>query len=206
MNLLKSYCKNLYCLLPPVENGFCGYHLTNPPEDESHYSVYRIILANGQAFVEATEGRIVDRIKEHSRTKNSAIGQGLKPGSVWRGECLDTGLSRQQALSLVSKEQARIERQIKRPVGRPRTSNLKLLSIKIPEPLLALIEKATGNSLDSRNQVIEKVLEQYFTGQLVRADDTPLDYSNSIDFDAPMVRRALPRLEGDFDGINRPAH
>ena len=192
MDILKSYCKHLYCLLPPVEKGLCGYHLTDPPEDESHYSVYRITLANGQTFVEATEGRIADRIKEHSCDKNSPIGQGIKPGSVWRGECLDTGLSRQQALSLVSKEQACLDAQIKRPVGRPRTSNLKLLSIKIPEPLLALIEKATGNSLDSRNQVIRKVLEQYFTGQLVRADDTPLDYSNSIDFDAPMVRRALP--------------
>ena len=204
MNLLKSYCKHLYCLLPPVENGLCGYHLTDPPEDESHFSVYRITLANGQTFVEATEGRIVDRIKEHSRTENSPIGQGLKPGSVWRSECLDTGLSREQALSLVSKEQARIERQIKRPTGRSRTSNLKLVSIKIPEPLLALIEKATGNSLDSRNQVIGKVLDQYFTGQLMRVDDTPLDYSNSIDFDAPLIRRPLP--QGDFDGINRPAH
>ena len=192
MDILKNYCKHLYCLLPPVEKGLCGYHLTDPPEDESHYSVYRITLANGQAFVEATEGRIADRIKEHARTKNSPIGQAIKPGSVWRGECLDTGLSRQQALSLVQKEQARIERQTKRPVGRPRTSNLKLLSIKIPELLLALIEKATGNSLDSRNQVIHKVLEQYFTGQLIRVDDTPLDYSNSIDFDAPIIRRALP--------------
>ena len=100
MNLLKSYCKHLYCLLPPVENGFCGYHLTDPPEDESHYSVYRITLENGQTFVEATEGRIVDRIKEHSHTKNSPIGQGIKPGSVWRAECLGTGLSRGQAVSL----------------------------------------------------------------------------------------------------------
>ncbi|MCY3680358.1 MAG: hypothetical protein OXH16_03115 [Gemmatimonadetes bacterium] len=192
MDILKSYCKHLYCLLPPVERGLCGYHLTDPPEDESHYSVYRITLGDGRAFVEATEDRIADRIKEHFHTKNSPIGQGIKPGSVWRGECLDTGLSRQQALSLVSKEKARLDVQIKRPVGRPRTSNLKLLSIKIPEPLLALIQKATGNSLDSRNQVISKVLEQYFTGQLVRADDTPLDYANSIDFDAPMVRRELP--------------
>ena len=192
MDILKSYCKHLYCLLPTVENGLCGYHLSNPPEDESHYSVYRITLENGRAFVDATEGRIADRIKEHSRTKNSLIGQAIKPGSVWRAECLDTGLSRQQALSLMQKEQARIERQIKRPVGRPRTSDLKLLSIKIPEPLLALIEKATGNSPDSRNQVIHKVLEQYFTGELIRADDTPLDYSNSINFDAPIIRRPLP--------------
>ncbi len=190
MDILRSYCKHLYCLLPPVENGFCGYHLTDPPEDESHYSVYRITLANGQTFVEATEGRIADRIKEHSRTKNSLIGQGLKPGSVWRGECLDTGLSREQALSLVKKEQARSD-PIK-PVVRSKTNNLKLVSIRIKEPLLALIEKATGNSTDSRNQVIGKVLDQYFRGELIRADDTPLDYLDSIDFDAPMIRRPLP--------------
>ncbi len=192
MDILKNYCKHLYCLLPPVEKGLCGYHLTDPPEDESHYSVYRITLANGQTFVEATEGRIVDRIKEHSRTKNSPIGQGLKPGSVWRAECLDTGLSRGQAVSLEWKEKARIERQTKRLVGQPRTNNLKLVSVRIPRPLLAKIEKAKSNSHDSRNQVIGKVLDQYFNGELIRADDAPLDYSNSIDFDAPMVRRPLP--------------
>ena len=43
------------------ESGLCGYHLTDPPEDESHYSVYRITLEDGRAFVEATEGRIADR-------------------------------------------------------------------------------------------------------------------------------------------------
>lgn len=112
MDILKSFlhCKHLYCVLPPVERGLCGYHLTDPPEDESHYSVYRITFEDGRAFVDATEGRIADRIKEHFRTKHSPIGQGIKPGSVWRAECLDTGLSRQQALSLMSKEQARIER------------------------------------------------------------------------------------------------
>ena len=194
MNLLKSYlhCTHLNCQLPPVEKGICGYHLTNPSEDESHYSVYRIRLSDGRAFVEATEVRIADRIKEHFCTKNSPIGQGIKPGSVWRAECLDTGLSRRQALSLVSKEQARIERQTKRPVGQPRTDNLKLVSVRIPLPLLAKIEKAKSNSHDSRNQVICKVLSQYFTGQLMRVDDTALDYLDAIDFDAPMIRRALP--------------
>ena len=28
-----------------------------------------------------------------------------------------------------------------------------------------------------------------------RANDTPLDYSNSIDFDAPMVRREFPHIQ-----------
>lgn len=194
MELLKSYlhCTHLHCQLPPVEKGICGYHLTNPPENESHYSVYRIRLSDGRAFVEATEDRIADRIKEHFRTKNSPIGQGIKPGSVWRAECLDTGLSRGQALSLEWKEKARIERQTKRPVGQPGTDNLKLVSVRIPQPLLTLVEKATANSPDSRNQVICKVLSQYFTGELMRVDDTALDYLDAIDFNAPMVRRALP--------------
>ena len=141
-----NYCKHQSCLLPPVEKGICGYHLTDPPEDESHYSVYRITLEDGRAFVEATEVRIADRIKEHLRTPNSPIGQGIKPGSVWRAECLDTGLSRGQAISLEWKEKARIERQTNRPVGQPRTDNLKLVSVRIPRPLLEKIEKAKSNS------------------------------------------------------------
>ena len=194
MDILKSYihCTHLNCVLPPVEKGICGYHLTDPPEDESHYSVYRITLEDGRAFVEATEVRIADRIKEHLHTPNSPIGQGIKPGVVWRAECLDTGLSRGQAVSLEWKEKARIERQTKRPVGQPRTNNLKLVSVSIPLPLLAKIEKAKSNSHDSRNQVICKVLSQYFTGELMRVDDTALDYLDAIDFDAPIVRRPLP--------------
>ena len=193
MDILKSYCTHLYCLLPPVEKGLCGYHLSDPPEEESHYSVYRITFPDGRAFIEATETTIADRIKEHARTPNSPIGQAIKPGSVWRGDLLDTGLSKKQALSLALKEKARIDRQMKKlPVGRPSISNLKLVSIRIPERLLAQIDKANINSPDSRNRVIHKVLEQYFNGELIRADDAPLDYSNSIDWDAPMVRRPLP--------------
>ena len=185
MDILKNYCKNMYCLLPPVEKGLCGYHLSDPPEDESHYSVYRITFPDGRAFIEATETRIADRIKEHARTPNSLVGQAIKPGSVWRGECLDTGLSRRQALSLALKEKTRIDRQIKKlPVGRPSISNLKLLSIRIPERLLAQIEQANRNSPDSRNQVISKVLGKYFNGKLKSADDAPLEYAHSINFTA----------------------
>lgn len=68
-------------------------------------------------------------------------------------------------MSLEWKEKARIEHQTKRPVGQPRTNNLKLVSGRIPRPLLAKIEKAKSNSHDSRNQVIGKVLEQYFNGE-----------------------------------------
>ena len=185
MDILKSYCKHLYCLLPPVEKGLCGYHLTDPPEDESHYSVYRITFPDGRAFIEATDTTVATRIKEHSRTPNSPIGQAIKPGSVWRGDCLGTGLSRRQALSLALKEKTRIDRQIKkRPVGRPSISNLKLLSIRIPERLLAQIEQANRNSPDSRNQVISKVLGKYFNGELKSADDAPLEYAHSINFTA----------------------
>ena len=160
MGIRKNYCEHLYCFLPIVEKGLCGYHLSDPPEKESHYSVYRITFPDGRAFIEATDTRIAARIKEHTCTPNSLVGRAIiKPGSVWRGDLLATGLSIRQALSLAKKEKTRIDRQLKkRAVGRPRTSNLKLLSIKIPEPLLALIEKATGNSPDSRNQVISKCL------------------------------------------------
>ena len=185
MDILKSYCKHLYCLLPTVEKGLCGYHLSDPPEDESHYSVYRISFPDGRAFIEATDTTVATRIKEHARTKNSPIGQAIKPGSVWRGDCLGTGLSRRQALSLALKEKARIDRQIKkRPVPRQSISNLKLVSIRIPERLLAQIDKASINSPDSRNRVIHKVLEQYFNAELIRADDAPLDYAHSINFTA----------------------
>ena len=193
MDILKNYCKHLYCLLPTVEKGLCGYHLSDPPEDESHYSVYRISFPDGRAFIEATDTTVATRIKEHARTPNSPIGQAIKPGSVWRGDLLATGLSRQQALSMALKEKTRIDRQIKKlPVFRQSISNLKLVSIRIPETLLEQIDKASINSPDSRNRVIHKVLEQYFNAELTRADDTPLDYSNSIDWDAPMVRRPLP--------------
>ena len=83
----------------------------------------------------------------------------------------------------------------KRLVGRPKTSDLVTFSIKIPRKLQATLDKAAGNSWDSRNMVIRRVLEQYFSGELIRADDTLLDYSNSIDFDAPLVRREVPHIQ-----------
>ena len=82
----------------------------------------------------------------------------------------------------------------KRPVGRPKTSDLVTFSIKIPRKLQAQLDTAANNSWDSRNMVIRRVLTQYFSGELIRADDTLIDYSNSIDFDAPMVRREVPHI------------
>ena len=82
----------------------------------------------------------------------------------------------------------------KRPVGRPKTSALVTFSIKIPRKLQAQLDKAAGNSYDSRNMVIRRILEQYFNGELCRADLTPLDYSHSIDFSAPATRREVPHV------------
>lgn len=43
--------------------------------------------------------------------------------------------------------------------------------------------------------IIRHVLGQYFNGELRRKDLTLLDYSNSIDFDAPLVRREVPHIQ-----------
>ena len=82
----------------------------------------------------------------------------------------------------------------KRPVGRPKTSDLVTFSVKIPRKLQAQLDRAAGNSYDSRNMVIRRILEQYFNGELSRSDSTPLDYGHSINFDAPATRREVPHL------------
>ena len=82
----------------------------------------------------------------------------------------------------------------KRPVGRPKTSDLVTFSIKIPRKLQAQLDKAASDSWDSRNMVIRRILEQYFSGELCRHDFTPLDYTNSINFDAPETRREVPHV------------
>ena len=180
-------CKHPGCLLPRVENGLCGYHLSNPPEDTSHYSVYCITGEDGQAFVEATEIRIADRIKEHFHTPNSPIGRAIKPGSVWRGECLDTGLSRRQAIELVSKEKARLDLQqgkekiLSKNNGRsPPKRELVIVAAKIPKGIVVRLDRAAENSWNTRNAVISRILEQYLEGSLVRLDKKPLDFSESI--------------------------
>ena len=82
----------------------------------------------------------------------------------------------------------------KRPVGRPRTTDLKGFTVKLPARLVAQLEKVASDSWDSRNMVIRRVLEQYFSGELCRHDFTPLDYSNSVNFDAPETRREVPHV------------
>lgn len=82
----------------------------------------------------------------------------------------------------------------KRPVGRPKTTDLVTFSIKIPRKLQATLDKAASDSWDSRNMVIRRILSQYFNGEFSRHDLTPLDYSNSINFDAPETRREVPHV------------
>ena len=80
-------------------------------------------------------------------------------------------------------------------MGRPKTSDLVTFSIKIPRALQAQLEKAAGNSWDSRNMVIRRILTQYMNGELSRADNTPLDYGNSIDWNAEPGRREVPHIK-----------
>ena len=82
----------------------------------------------------------------------------------------------------------------RRPIGRPKTSDLVTFSVKMPRKLQAQLDKAAADSLDSRNMIIRRVLEQYFNGELSRADLTPLDYGHSINFDAPATRREVPNV------------
>ena len=79
-----------------------------------------------------------------------------------------------------------------RKPGRPKTTDLQGFSIKLPRDLVDTLDKAAGNSLDSRNMIIRRILQQYFGGELARHDFTPLDYSNSIDFTRPATRREVP--------------
>ena len=65
-------------------------------------------------------------------------------------------------------------------VGRPRTSNLVTFSIAIPKPLQRELERIAGDSPDSRNAVITRVLTQYANGELVRADGDELPYHRTI--------------------------
>ena len=67
-----------------------------------------------------------------------------------------------------------------RPVGRPKTSDLVTFSIKIPRKLQAQLDTAAGNSWDSRNMVIRRVLEQYFSGELIRADDWTIPTASTL--------------------------
>ena len=64
--------------------------------------------------------------------------------------------------------------------GNPPKRELAVIAAKIPRGIVVRLDRAANNSWDTRNTVIRSILEQYFTGQLVRADDTPLEFSESI--------------------------
>ena len=57
---------------------------------------------------------------------------------------------------------------------------LMVVAAKIPRGIVVRLDRAAGNSWDTRNTVIRSILEQYFTGQLVRADNAALEFSESI--------------------------
>ena len=57
---------------------------------------------------------------------------------------------------------------------------LAVIAAKIPRGIVVRLDRAANNSWDTRNTVIRSILEQYLTGQLVRADNAPLEFSESI--------------------------
>ena len=64
--------------------------------------------------------------------------------------------------------------------GRVPKRELVIVAAKIPHGIVCRLDRAAGNSWDTRNTVIRSILEQYLTGQLVRADNAPLEFSESI--------------------------
>ena len=64
--------------------------------------------------------------------------------------------------------------------GKPPQRELAVIAAKLPHGIVVRLDRAANNSWDTRNAVISRVLEQYFTGQLVRADNAPLEFSESI--------------------------
>ncbi len=47
-------------------------------------------------------------------------------------------------------------------VKRPETEELKIVAIKIPRVLIALLDNAAGDSWQTRNTIIRQVLEDHF--------------------------------------------
>ena len=64
--------------------------------------------------------------------------------------------------------------------GKSPQRELKVIAAKLPRGIVVRLDRAASNSWNTRNAVISRVLEQYFTGQLVRADNAPLEFSESI--------------------------
>ena len=64
--------------------------------------------------------------------------------------------------------------------GRPPKRELVIVAAKISRGIVARLDRAAGNSWATRNVVISRILEQYLRGELIRTDNTPLEFSESI--------------------------
>ena len=62
----------------------------------------------------------------------------------------------------------------------PAKRELVIVAAKIPRGIVCRLDRAADNSWDTRNTVIRSILSQYFRGELIRADNTPLEFSESI--------------------------
>ena len=57
---------------------------------------------------------------------------------------------------------------------------LVIVAAKIPRGIVSRLDRAADNSWNTRNAVISRILEQYLSGELIRSDNTPLEFSESI--------------------------
>ena len=64
--------------------------------------------------------------------------------------------------------------------GRPPKRELVIVAAKIPRGIVVRLDHAAGNSWNTRNAVISRILEQYLRGELIRTDNAPLEFSESI--------------------------
>ncbi|MYC13765.1 MAG: hypothetical protein F4Y39_08570 [Gemmatimonadetes bacterium] len=65
--------------------------------------------------------------------------------------------------------------------GRPPPKReLVIIAAKIPRGIVVRLDRAASNSWGTRNIVISRILEQYLSGELIRADNTELEFSDSI--------------------------
>ena len=64
--------------------------------------------------------------------------------------------------------------------GRPPKRELVIVAAKLPRGIVCRLDRAADNSWATRNVVISRILEQYLRGELIRTDNTPLEFSESI--------------------------
>ena len=57
--------------------------------------------------------------------------------------------------------------------GKPPRRELAVIAAKLPRGIVVRLDRAAGNSWDTRNTVIRSILEQYFTGQLGQSRQSP---------------------------------